>query len=675
MGTEPSSHEAQNPGPHGKKAPSPFSHGLSWPAVVIGVLASAAACFVVCWAELVIKSIQIAICQFAPAAIGLLLLVVFLNAVCGRLARRQLLRPHEIVIIYVMILVAALTTSRGLLEKLFGTLIGVNYYANEANHWQQLFFPNFPQWAVPWDVRGDIQQTVAVWFYEGTPRGSAIPWGAWAKPLAAWAVISLAVIISFACIAAIFRRQWVDNEKLTFPLANLPLEMSGATMTTGVSFFRNKLTWIGFALPTVIFMMNGLHGLYPAVPEVPVQFPLNPTFSSMGKPWSDLGYTVAYCSLAAVGFAYFLPQQLLFSLWAFYFFARIQNVVFSAFQATPEAMPLYPTTLPNGYQVAGAYIVLTAHLVKSALPHLRQVWLRVARKPGAPDDRDELLPYRGAVIALAVCFVVAVWWCMQLGMTWYMAIIEMGVYLFIVSLVMARSVNEAGMLMTETSFRPIDLVRLFSKRAALGTNTLTSLSLMDAVFTRDLRGNLLSTFFDALKMSDGARLNRRHLFFAILIALAVCFAVGGYLHLHFPYAEGAVNLYSYVYNGNNLWGIRDYAPVLEAGDSYDPRLPVYFGSGVAITIFLSIMRQRYWWWPLFPIGFALSGSWSMIVFWCPILAAWVLKSTILRYGGMKTYSTLRPLFLGLILGEFSQAVLWATVAGIYRTPAPFFPWP
>jgi hypothetical protein len=260
-------------------------------------------------------------------------------------------------------------------------------------------------------------------------------------------------------------------------------------------------------------------------------------------------------------------------------------------------------------------------------------------------------------------------------MVWYMALIEMGVYLFIVSLVMARSVNEAGMLMTETSFRPIDLVRLFTKRSVLGKTTLTSLSLVDAVFTRDLRGNLLSTFFDALKMSDGAKLNRRHLFLAILLALAVCFGVGGYLHLHFPYAEGGVNLYSYVYNGNNLWGIRDYAPVLETGDNYDPRLPIYFGSGIALTVFLSVMRQRYWWWPLFPIGLALSGSWSMIVFWFPILVAWGLKSAILRYGGMKTYSLLRPLFLGLILGEFSQAVLWATVAGVYRTPAPFFPWP
>jgi len=650
-------------------------HGLSPAALVVGVLGAAAACFVVCWAELVVKSIQIAICQFAPAAIGLLLLVVLLNAVVGRLLRRNLLKPHEIIVIYVMILVAALTTSRGLLEKLFATLVGVNYYATEANHWQALFFPNIPQWAVPFDVRGDLQQNVSVWFYEGTPRGAAIPWGAWATPLAAWGVMSVAVILCFACLATIFRRQWVDNEKLTFPLVNLPLEMAGATHMAGESFFRNRLTWIGFALPTLIFLLDGLHGLYPSVPEIPTQYPLNPVFGAWGKPWRDLGYTTAYFSLAAVGFAYFLPQQLLFSLWAFYFLIRLQNIIFSALGATPEAMPLYPTSVPNGYQVAGAYLVLTGHLIRSGLPHLRDVWARARRLPGAVDDSEELLPYRTAVIGLAVCFAVAVLWCVQLGMAWYMAILQMGVYLFIVAIVMARSVNEAGMLMAETSFRPVNLVQLFSRRSVMGKSTLTALALVDPVFVRDLRGNLLSTFFDALKMSDSARLKRRHLFFAVIVALLVCFAVGGYLHLKLPYTEGAVGLYSYVYWGNNLLGIRDYAPVLEAGDSYDPRLPFYFGSGVVVTVILSVLRARYWWWPLFPIGFALSGSWSMIVFWCPILAAWIVKSFIIRYGGMQTYSRLRPLFLGLILGEFSQAVLWATIAGIWRTPAPFFPWP
>ncbi len=651
------------------------THGLSAPALVIGIIGAAAACFVVCWAELVVKSIQIAICQFAPAAIGLLLLVVVINGILSKLAKRRLLKPHEIVVIYVMILVAALTTSRGLLEKVFATLVGVNYFATEANHWQELFFNNMPQWAVAFDVQGDMQQPVSAWFFEGSPRGAAIPWDAWVEPLIWWGILAVTVIFSLACIATIFRRQWVDNEKLTFPLVNLPLEMSGATAMTGTSFFRNKLTWIGFAIPTFVFMLDGLHGLFPQIPEIPTQYPLNPIFGSMGKPWRDLGYTVAYCSLAAVGFAYFLPQQMLLSLWAFYGLIRLQNIVFSAFGAPPEAMPLYPTSLVNGYQVAGAYLVLTVHLVRSAMPHLKDVWARVRGEPDAIDDKDELLPYRGAVIGLAVCFVVAAWWCIRLGMVWYMAIIQIAAYLFVVCLVMARSVNEAGMLMTETSFRPVNLVQLFTRRSIMGPKTLGALALVDPVFPRDLRGNLLSTFFDALKMSDSAKLNRRHLFVAIAIALVVCFLVGGYLHMWFPYREGGVNLYGYVYQSNNLLGVRDYAPVLDAGDEFDHRLPIYFGSGVIVTLILSVLRQQYWWWPLAPIGFALSGSWSMIVFWCPIFVAWLLKSVITRYGGMKTYSNLRPLFLGLILGEFSQAVLWATIAGIWRTPAPFFPWP
>jgi len=96
---------------------------------------------------------------------------------------------------------------------------------------------------------------------------------------------------------------------------------------------------------------------------------------------------------------------------------------------------------------------------------------------------------------------------------------------------------------------------------------------------------------------------------------------------------------------------------------------------VILAVVLSVMRMRYVWWPLSPLGLALSGSWSMIVFWFPMFIAWLIKGGVVHYGGMHLYSNLRPFFLGLILGEFSQAVIWATIAGIWRTPAPFFPWP
>ena len=61
--------------------------------------------------------------------------------------------------------------------------------------------------------------------------------------------------------------------------------------------------------------------------------------------------------------------------------------------------------------------------------------------------------------------------------------------------------------------------------------------------------------------------------------------------------------------------------------------------------------------------------------WFPMLIAWLVKGGSVRYGGMGTYLRLRPLFFGLIVSEFSQAVLRATISGIWRTPAPFLPWP
>ncbi len=663
-------------------------HTLTPRSIIIGAIGAAVVCFVIGWGEMVVGAIQIAICQFNPAAIGLLLIVVLANLAVGWLAPRMALRPHEIIIIYLMILAAALTMSRGLLERWIPALIAVNYYANPSNHWQELFFEHIPQWAVPFDVEGGTEQPLARYFYEGLRPGTPLPIREWAPALIAWLPPVLSMFVAYFCMASLIRRQWVDNEKLSFPLTTLPVEMAVHSHWSK-SLFGNWLMWIGFAIPFLIFTLNGLHTLFPQIPEIPVVYRLNRmVFNTMGRPWRDLGNTTAYCSMAAVGFAYFLPAQVLFSLWSFYVISRVQNITFSAFGAAPQAMPLFPTKLWNGYQVMGAYVVLAGYMVRSAWPHLQRTWAAAtagaelppedavpSRYGGQSERARPALPPRVALIGLGVSAVVAAWWFTLLGMAPWMAVLEVVAFLGVVCLVMARSVGEAGLLMTETSFRPVDMVRLVSPMKALGAPTLTALSLADAVFTRDLRGNLLSTLLDGLKMSDLTDLDRRHLFAAIAIALVVALGVGGWLHLALPYANGGVGMYSYVYRGNPLLGFRYFAPVLEGGDEYDARLPIFFGSGVAVALGLSWMRTQHVWWPLSPLGLALSGSWSMIVFWFPMLIAWLIKGGVVRYGGMKLYSNLRPFFLGMILGEFSQAVIWATICGVYRTPAPFFPWP
>ena len=646
------------------------SQGISLRATLIGVVGIVAVSVMVSYAELVITQIQIAICQFAPAAIGFLMLLTLVHRALRRVFRRWLLTPAEIITIYCMVLIGALITSRGLMEKLIPALVGVNYYAKPENKWAETFYPHIPSWLVPFNPRGKEAQPVARMFYEGLRAGERIPWGAWITPLLCWSVIVVAVFFVFLCLATLWRRQWVDHEKLTFPLAQPPLQLVGEVSD---AFFSNRLMWAGFAVPVFIFTLNGLHNLYPSVPMVNLQNNLNQYF--VERPWRDITYTTIYCSFAAIGFSYLLPTELLFSLTFFYWLTRVMEVIASWLGQPVEAMPLYPTQQFIGFQMAGAYVVLTAFFIRAGLPHFKQVFRKAFGRAPEVDDSQELMPYRVAVWGLTIALVVSVVWCWLAGMSWWLAVIEMVVYLFVVVPVLGRSVAEAGLMMAETSFRPIDLVRLLTPKHTLGAQNLTILAFMDAVFIRDLRGMLLTPVLDGLKMSSSVRLRPRSLLTAIVVAMVVGIFTSAVVQLWLPHRFGGITMYSYVYRGNNLIGFRDHVAALQQPTGYQAQWLGYFVMGAAVTGFLLFMRTRFVWWTLHPIGYALSASWTMIVFWFPITMAWVIKSVILRYGGVKVYQRWRPFFLGMILGEFTMAVFWATFSSITRKPAPFFPWP
>ncbi|MBI3920382.1 MAG: hypothetical protein HY318_03100 [Armatimonadetes bacterium] len=644
-------------------------HGISPVTLIVGVLGCIAACLVVPYAELVLQ-IQIGICQFAPAAIGLFLVVVGLNQLARKLNPRCFLDSAQMSVVYCMIVVATLLSSRGLLGKLIPTLAMTSYYASPENRWGTTIFPHLPQWMFPFGVENPKPQPVIEQYFQGLRKGNRIPWLPWVVPLTAWYVFACCIFMTWGCLASLLRKQWADNEKLTFPLVQLPLEL--ADQDSLRSFFRNRLMWIGFSIPAFVFLANGLHQLYPAIPEIKLQVPLNPFFTS--KPWSDVSYTTLFLSFAAMGFCYFLPTQLLFSLWFFFLFSRGEDLMVSLLGKPVDAMPMYPTRLYMGYQIMGAYVVLFAYLVRSGWPHLKSVLRKVLVDDPALDDSNELVPHRLAVLGIALGTGGSIAWLIAAGMSPWLAVVEMVVYLFLVGTIMARSVAEAGMIMCETSFRPLDVVRMFSPAHALGSRNLTLLAYPDAAFVRDLRGNLFSTFLDALRIADRVHLRKRHLLGAMMLAVFVVMVFGPFVHLHLPYKKSMLTLYQYG-TGNARMLVDDSVRAIQNPDVYDVRRPANFALGAVFSLFLTIMRTRFYWWPLYPIGFALCGSWTIIVFWFPIFLTWIIKSVMLRYWGMKVYQNGRPLFLGMILGEFFMAVLWTVICSIIRKPAPFFPWP
>jgi len=643
---------------------------LSLRAVVVGLLFGIGAVLIVSYAELVVKEIQIAICQFNPAALGLLAVLVALNGLLSHLLRRPFLQPHEVLIAYTMTVLSAMIASRGLMEKLLPALVAINYFANPQNRWAEAFFPHIPKWLVPFDPQGMEAQPPARYFYEGS-KGVVI-WQEWLTPLLAWALVVAAVWACFLTIATLWRRQWADHEKLNFPLTQPPLQL--IEPANRANLLRNRLAWLGFALSATVFFVNGLNRLYPVIPQIRVAWTLNDYL--MERPFNAIIFTPVYTSYAAVGFAYFLPTQLLFSLWFFFWLTRVQDILLSwlGYEHMLINMPLYPTRLYIGYQVLGAYLVLVWFFWRAALPYLKQVFAKTVKR-GDIDDRNELMPYHAAVLVGLVGLSVAIGWGIKAGLSPLVAVVEFTVYLGVVVLVMARSVAEGGLMMTETSFRPIDLMRLFVPKHQLGARNLTILGFLDAVFTRDLRGLLVTPLLDSLKMSEKVNLSRRALLLPSVLAMVVGFVAAAIYQLKLPYTHGALTMYWYAYQGNPRWAFEDHIGSILGQDNPPAYIRGFFVASVVLTYGMVVMRSHFWWFPLHPLAYALSASWTLIVFWFPIFVAWLVKGLILRYAGVRAFHHYAPFFVGLIYGEFFMAVFWAVHSLLTRKPAPFFPWP
>jgi hypothetical protein len=257
-----------------------------------------------------------------------------------------------------------------------------------------------------------------------------------------------------------------------------------------------------------------------------------------------------------------------------------------------------------------------------------------------------------------------------------MIALEMGVYLFVQAIIMARAMAEGGVLMAEGSFTPFDILGAFTSKNVVGASNLTVLAFTHSMFTRDLRGISLTGFLDGQRLAEGVGLHLRRLLVAIVFGLVVAFLLALAVQFWLPYRKGAaIQLYGYAYRSNNIAFWREFAPFMAGEIRYQPDAPFWLGVGAAVTALLAMLRLRLYWWPLHPLGYAMSCSWTVIVFWFPLLVAWLIKALVIHYGGMRLFAKLRPFFLGLIFGEFTCATMWTLLAIFFDVPVPAFPWP
>ena len=74
--------------------PEPRVSALSLRALIVGIVCVALTCLVVCYAELVIAKIQIGFLQLPPVVVGMLVLLLGVQAILTRWSARLRLRAH-----------------------------------------------------------------------------------------------------------------------------------------------------------------------------------------------------------------------------------------------------------------------------------------------------------------------------------------------------------------------------------------------------------------------------------------------------------------------------------------------------------------------------------------------------------------------------------------------------
>lgn len=153
-------------------------------------------------------------------AVAAIILIVAINPLLRFLNPSFVLSRAETLVIYSVVAIAISMSSVGMVRYFLPVLTAPFYYATPENE-----FAFFAQYLPHWMVVTD--QKAIIGAYEGIGRNAPIPWLAWITPLALWSSLFIAIFWTMLCLVVIFRKQWIDQERLVFPIARFGLEITG----------------------------------------------------------------------------------------------------------------------------------------------------------------------------------------------------------------------------------------------------------------------------------------------------------------------------------------------------------------------------------------------------------------------------------------------------------------
>ncbi len=606
--------------------------------------------------------------HFPLAPFFILIWLVALSALAHRVFKdRILLTGRELLVTWILMVLVSGMAYTGLARTFFINLTAPLHLATVENRWAEVLQPLLPDLLYPRDGRAVAE------LYNGIDGGRQmgwgeilrrVPWHQWMTPLMVWGGFILLCYLVMMCMVNLLSRQALHNERMNFPLLQVPQMLADALDRQRLGqFLGNRFLLAGLSVPVLLHLLNGLHFYLPQVPQFPTLVLVGSYFSKTGL-FSGFLKLKIYLYPAFIGFAFLAAKQVSFSFWFFYIAGALLIGLLSVLGYNIPAAALGVTfgpTLarPEETQMIGAYGVFFFFLAWLARHHFLDI-VRIStgwagRYPAGPDRTAIRWSFWGLVTGITLLVIWLSWFGLSVGA----AILVLGVF-FMVMLVATRVICQGGIAYFTLTAAPVDGLLVF-----LGPKFFTSAGLLvtavaQKVLFVDLRESLMPSLFHARKLTDGV--GRRPLVVTgILLALVGGVAVSFVAMLALCYRFGTREL-------GLDWATRTTVAVydniytlMESPVQSGQWVWIFALLGAAIMLVLVLCYHRFYWWPIHPIGYLTAYSSAMRILWFSFFMGWACNALCMRYGGVTLFKKLRFFFVGLVIGDFLMGGAWALV--------------
>lgn len=644
--------------------------GVRFSAVLTGITFAAVICLLTPVNNIYNQGTPLGGGHFPLAPFFVFFLLALLVSSIAKLTRgKYLFNGTELLVIWIQMVIGSGIAYTGFARTFLINLSAPTHFNSLGTMWSKKISPLFPEQLSP------DEQAVSL-LYHGIDNGKnlpvseilkKIPWDSWVEPLLNWSLFILASYCVMFCIVNILSRQWIHNERMNFPLLTVPSMIGKAVNNKEMrSFLSDKFLVVGMCIPLSLHLLNGAAFYFPSVPQLSTLILAGPYFPDYGL-FSGFHKLKIYIYPAFIGFAFLTSRQISFSFWFFYLFGcllyGLLHVLGIVIPASELGITFGPTlSRPEEMQMVGAYGVFFLFLVWLARHHLYEVSKSslFLKKPDAIRTEwfDVRISFWGTI--LGITFLSG--WYMLFGMNPLSAVLIVCAF-FMIMIVATRIICQGGLAYFTLTAAPTDgLLALFGTKLFSGVSGLLAGMSQKTLFV-DLRESLMPSLVHGRKIHHGTR-----------PAVLLLVGLGGtvFFSLLTSFISMMVLCYKYgMRELNQEWATRTSITVYEniyrlisSPPETGEWVYTFALSGALLMLLLVIAYNRFYWWPIHPIGYLTAYSSAMRILWISFFIGWACNALCMRYGGIHLFRKVQLFFVGMIIGDFLMGGIWALV-GLY----------